>query len=469
MHRFALGTVLFICLGLGPAAAQDEHHEPPPQGKKLIEIYRIAPGQHEAFLRAIARCDEVNRRAGLPARQLYIHADGASWDFLLIQDAEYPEGAGEAVAKAWDELRLPSGPRFFTEFRRFVLEHTDTFAHGPTSAAAYLAQLDATPPSPGFDSTGTPVYQLQSTVALAGIPRWDQPQVDAAARKLYLAHDNVVEVLDLDSHRVLGQVRGLAGARGIALAPELDRGLVANGDRDTVSTFSLSSLEVMGEAAVGSRPDSVTYEPVSQRIAVWSRGGRELSVLEAASLATVATLPLGATPKLAVADGRGLVLANLEESHQIVRVDMADPGVVGHFELDGCVAPHGLAIDPESRHLFSACANELLLVLDADSGDTLGRARIGRGTEAVVFDPLRARVYASSSEGFVTVVDVGGNGAPLRSTDIQTRATGRTMAVDPLHGTLFVPAARLDLDWGERQAAFAADGLKVLVYQPIAP
>lgn len=127
------------------AAAQTPAPPPEPVGRKLVEIYRVAPGKHEEFLRAIARLDEANRRAGLPPRQLYVHSDGASWDFLLIQDAEYPEGKGTEVGKAYREMGLPTGPRFFTEFRALLIEHTDTFASGPTTAAAWLAALDATP------------------------------------------------------------------------------------------------------------------------------------------------------------------------------------------------------------------------------------------------------------------------------------------------------------------------------------
>lgn len=142
------GLTLFGLLfegSLAPAQAGAPPASPAPARKRLVEIYRIAPGKHEEFLRAIAKLDEANRRAGVPPRELYVHADGASWDFLLIQDAEYPEGKGDAVEKASRELGIPSGPRFFVEFRALVLEHTDTFASGPTTAGAYLAKLDATP------------------------------------------------------------------------------------------------------------------------------------------------------------------------------------------------------------------------------------------------------------------------------------------------------------------------------------
>ena len=105
----------------------------------LIEIYRIAPGQHAAFLEEIARYDEANRRAGLPPRKLYVHSDGADWDFMLIQPAATPPDKSAALDKAWEEMKLPSGADFFLQFRRFIAEHSDTFASGPTTAAEFLS------------------------------------------------------------------------------------------------------------------------------------------------------------------------------------------------------------------------------------------------------------------------------------------------------------------------------------------
>jgi hypothetical protein len=113
--------------------------KPAPVPSMMIEIYRIAPGQHEAFLEEIARYDEANRRAGLPPRQLYVHSDGADWDFILIQPAKTPPDKAAALDKAWEEMKLPSGVDFFLDYRRFIAEHSDTVASGPTTAADYLA------------------------------------------------------------------------------------------------------------------------------------------------------------------------------------------------------------------------------------------------------------------------------------------------------------------------------------------
>lgn len=131
-----------VCVALLALAAPAVAQSPTPKTpvpKVLVEIYRIAPGQHAAFLEAVAKYDEANRLAGLPARQLYVHSDGADWDFMLIQPAETPKDKQAALDAAWDKLGLPSGADFFLEFRTYIAEHSDTFAKGPTTAADFLA------------------------------------------------------------------------------------------------------------------------------------------------------------------------------------------------------------------------------------------------------------------------------------------------------------------------------------------
>lgn len=123
-------------IALPPAVSADE----PP--RKLVEIYRIVPGQHAEFLRMIALLDTASREAGIPPRDLYVHQDGANWDFMLIQNAEYTPEQSAKLGKALDRLQAPRGAHFFVEFRKFVAEHTDTFVEGPTTAEAWLKKLD---------------------------------------------------------------------------------------------------------------------------------------------------------------------------------------------------------------------------------------------------------------------------------------------------------------------------------------
>ena len=139
MKRLALAVAALTVFTTAPAFAQAK--APTPQ-KMLVEIYRIAPGQHENFMRYIAAYDEANRRAGLPPRQLYVHQDGASWDFMLIQPEDTPADKAKALSDAYKALKIPSGPDAFTKIRTFVEEHSDTFVSGPTTASDWLKALD---------------------------------------------------------------------------------------------------------------------------------------------------------------------------------------------------------------------------------------------------------------------------------------------------------------------------------------
>ena len=129
--RVAFAIAIFFTVALQVSAADVP--------RMLVEIYQIAPGQHTAFLQAIAKYDEANKMAGLPPRQLYVHSDGASWDFMLLQPAETPADKVEALSAAWEKLGLPTGADFFLNFRQYLASHEDTFVNGPTTAADYLA------------------------------------------------------------------------------------------------------------------------------------------------------------------------------------------------------------------------------------------------------------------------------------------------------------------------------------------
>jgi hypothetical protein len=110
-----------------------------------FEIFKLAPGKQEAFIRDIARGDLVSAAGGEPPTQLYFHEDGADWDVLLFKPArtEKPTAAQEAAmaAKA-RELQIETGPAYYVRIREMIASHTDTKAYGPLSAAAWLARLD---------------------------------------------------------------------------------------------------------------------------------------------------------------------------------------------------------------------------------------------------------------------------------------------------------------------------------------
>ncbi len=126
-----LASVAAACLSGGVAIAQDAP-------TAIVSIYHAAPGQQVALLKWFARQDQIAAAAGTPAAQLYVHQDGAEWDYVLIQPqtTKAQDDAYEAAAK---RLGVDVGPRSGIEFRKHITSHSDTIARGPTTAAAYLS------------------------------------------------------------------------------------------------------------------------------------------------------------------------------------------------------------------------------------------------------------------------------------------------------------------------------------------
>jgi len=128
----AAAAALLATVSMTPALADPE---------KMIEIYHIAPGKQVQFLKLIALYDQANLEAGLPARELYVHSDGASWDFLLIQDEDVEPAKAKVRNEALKKLGAPTGAKFWIAIRETIAEHTDTIATGPTTAGDWLKKL----------------------------------------------------------------------------------------------------------------------------------------------------------------------------------------------------------------------------------------------------------------------------------------------------------------------------------------
>src|SRR3981081_1353311 len=62
-----------------------------------------------------------------------------------------------------------------------------------------------------------------------GTGGWDYVTIDSSARRLYISHATQVEVMDVDSGKVVGTIADTPGVHGIALTSDSKRGFTSNG------------------------------------------------------------------------------------------------------------------------------------------------------------------------------------------------------------------------------------------------
>lgn len=145
----------------------------------------------------------------------------------------------------------------------------------------------------------------------------------------------------------------------------------------------------------------------------------------------------------AAADGRGLIYVAGNQNRDLLRIDARTNAVTARWPTPDCTSPHGLAYDVASRRLFMGCVNSKLMVVDATSGRVVTELAIGRGSDAVAFDPKRRRVFSSNGlDGTITVHQQRTPDTYEALAPVTTAVGGRTMDVDPATGRLFVAAAQ---------------------------
>jgi DNA-binding beta-propeller fold protein YncE len=271
---------------------------------------------------------------------------------------------------------------------------------------------------------------------------FDYITVDSAARRVYLSHGTEIKVIDADSGALITNITGLKQDHGVALASDFGRGFISDGAQGKVIIFDLQSLKVTGEAKADKDADSVVYDPFSKRVFVMNGDPHNSTVIDAKSGSVVGTIDLGGGPEFAVADGKGTVYVNLEDTSELVAIDSQSLKIKSRWPLAPVGAPTALAIDIQHHRLFSAGRNpQMLAVLDSDSGKVLQSFPISAGVDAAAYEPETGLVFVSTREGMVHVFHEDSPDKFSEAETIKTEFGAKTMGLDTKTHNLFLDTA----------------------------
>ena len=278
---------------------------------------------------------------------------------------------------------------------------------------------------------------------LGGAGGWDYLTVDSATKRLFISRATRVDVISLESGKLIGSIPDTQGVHGIALAASLNRGFTSNGRANTVTVFDLDTLKVIQEAKVSGRnPDAILYEPIGKHVFTFNGASKDITVLDASSLAVVATIPVPDKPEFAAQDGRGQIFVNIEsDPGQMVVIDSKKLSVKSTWPLPGCNSPSGLAIDGAHRRLFSVCDGKVMAVTDAVSGKQVALVPIGEHPDAAAYDKKRGIAYSSNGEGTLSAVHQDSADRYTVVQTLQTQRGARTMALDEATGKVYLVTA----------------------------
>ncbi len=109
-------------------------------------------------------------------------------------------------------------------------------------------------------------YHIVRKIPVTTNDGWDYITIDSATQRLFISRGTHVQVLDLKTGQLAGDIPDTQGVHGIALAPEFGRGFTSNGRAATVTIFDLKTLAKIGEAKTDPGPDAILYDGASKRV-----------------------------------------------------------------------------------------------------------------------------------------------------------------------------------------------------------
>src|SRR3954467_5070548 len=160
------------------------------------------------------------------------------------------------------------------------------------SIAAFLTLSIVAPALAADNAAGT--LKVIKTLPLGGEGRWDYLCADAQGERLYVPRSTHVQVVDLESGKVVGDIPNTQGVHGVALAPEQNLGFSSNGRDNSVSVFDLKTLKEIKRIKAGKNPDAIMFDPASKHIFAFNHSGGDVTVIDPAALDTATvTIPVG--------------------------------------------------------------------------------------------------------------------------------------------------------------------------------
>src|SRR6202047_4500848 len=237
-------------------------------------------------------------------------------------------------------------------------------------------------------------YRVTQTYTLGGDGSWDYVVPDPPGHRLFIARQSRVMVVDEDSGTLLGEITGIQGAHGTAVAEGTGHGFATSGNDQSVVMFDLKTLKVLGRIPAAEDADAILYDSASNRVFTLNGDAHSSTVIDPRAGTLITNIPLGGKPEYGASAGDGKVYANLTDTSEVVEIDAKTASIARRWSTAPCKQPVPMALDTAHHRLFSGCRSGVMAVSDYQTGKVVATVPIGGGVDGAGFDAASGNAFA---------------------------------------------------------------------------
>jgi len=116
-------------------------------------------------------------------------------------------------------------------------------------------------------------------------------------------------VVDEETGTLLGEIAGIQGAHGTAVAAGSGHGFATSGNDQSVVMFDLKILKVLSRIAAAEDADAIVYHSASRRVFTLNGDAHSATVSDPRAGTVIANISLGGKPEYGACGGDGKVYA----------------------------------------------------------------------------------------------------------------------------------------------------------------
>src|SRR5216117_1438132 len=285
-------------------------------------------------------------------------------------------------------------------------------------------------------------YRLTHTYTLGGDGGWDYIVPDPPNHRLFIGRQNRVMVVDENNGTLLGEVTGIQGAHGTAVANATGHGFATSGNDQAVVMFDLKTFNVLGRIHAAEDADAIIYDSASNRVFTFNGDAHSSTVIDPRAGTVITNIPLGGKPEYGASAGDGKVYGNLTDTSEVVEIDAKTATVSRRWSTAPCMQPVAMALDTAHHRLFSGCRSGVMAVSDYQAGKVVATVPIGTGVDGAAFDAASGDVFASNADGTLTVIHQDTPDRYHVVENVQTPQGARNMGLDSTNHRLFIVSAK---------------------------
>jgi len=285
-------------------------------------------------------------------------------------------------------------------------------------------------------------YRVTHSYTLGGEGSWDYIVPDPPNHRLFIARQNRVMVVDENTGTLLGEVTGIQGAHGTAVAEATGHGFATSGNDQSVVMFDLKTFKVLGRIPAAEDADAIVYDSASNRVFTLNGDAHSSTVIDPRVGSLITNIPLGGKPEYGASAGDGKVYANLTDTSEVVEIDAKTATVSRRWTTSPCKQPVAMAIDTAHQRLFSGCRSGVMAVSNYEAGKVVATLPIGTGVDGAGFDAASGNAFASNANGTLTVIHQDSADQYHVIQNVQTPEGARNMGLDPNNHRVFIVSAK---------------------------